>query len=98
MIRIDDQDVVPAPNPCKTGKMRFFFNLSGPARVELLILNLLGDKVSRVEQEFPAAGQGEVLDWDCQHVGPGVYWARMKLDYANGTSVKLKKKKIVIIH
>jgi hypothetical protein len=97
IIHIDDQDVVPAPNPCKTGRMRFFFNLSGPARVELLILNLLGDKVSRVEQDFPGAKQGEVLDWNCQRVGPGVYWAKMKLDYADGSSVKLKKKKVVII-
>ena len=97
LISIRDEEMVPAPNPSSQGRVRFFFNRDGPARVELVILNLLGDKVSCVTERYGAAKKGEVLDWNTLQVGPGVYWALMKIHYDDGRTVSLKKRKVVII-
>ncbi len=97
LLFIPEAEVIPAPNPSSIGRVRFFFNLDGPARVELLVLNILGDKVSRVVEHYGAAKKGEVLNWNTQNIGPGIYWALVTIHYNDGRVVKIKKKKIVII-
>ncbi|MCK5240904.1 Ig-like domain repeat protein [bacterium] len=97
IIHIADEEVVSAPNPSSIGRVRFFFNLDGPARVELVLLNLIGEKVSQVTKNYAAAKKGAVMDWNTARVGPGMYWALMQIKYDAGRVVKMKKKKVIII-
>ncbi|MCK5243505.1 Ig-like domain repeat protein [bacterium] len=97
LIHITDEEVVPAPNPSSIGRVRFFFNLDGPAQVELALLNLKGEKVSQVTENYAAAKKGAVMDWNTERVGPGMYWALIKIKYDAGRVVKMKKKKVIII-
>ncbi|MCD4813640.1 hypothetical protein K8S19_08110 [bacterium] len=63
------------PNPAKS-EMRFVLHLEQAAQVEIMLYNLIGERVAVLQENLPE-GPGQSLDWDCKDVAPGVYMARV---------------------
>jgi hypothetical protein len=78
------------PNPGRD-QVHFLLHLSEPARVEIVIYNITGELVAKLEENLPA-GRGQSVMWKTGNTGPGIYLADIRL---NGRSIG--KMKLAII-
>lgn len=80
----------PSPNP-SAREVRFALALPAEARVVLVVHDLQGRLVGRVESGRLAPGS-HALAWDARDVGAGVYFARLLVD---GRCVAIRRAVIV---
>ncbi len=71
------------PAPASGADVWFYFELEDPARVEIEIYDVVGNRMTRVLNERAAAGP-QRLHWDIRDVAPGVYLFRMRVESAQG--------------
>ncbi|MBN1594662.1 hypothetical protein JW933_01920 [candidate division FCPU426 bacterium] len=78
------------PNPARQ-EMRFFFQLESPTTVRVLIYNIAGELASSLEAELDAGGNKSLV-WNCEQMGPGIYFARI---FFGGSEVEKLKVSVV---
>jgi hypothetical protein len=59
------------PNPARDETAYFYFNLDSPARVKIVLYNVLGEKGIELEGDYSAGPQ--IIEWDIRQVSPGIY-------------------------
>ncbi|MBN1595030.1 hypothetical protein JW933_03800 [candidate division FCPU426 bacterium] len=77
-VDLKQRHCLPYPNPAR-GKMKFLLHLNRAAKVRIVIHNLFGEKVAEIQDSL-AAGRGQVLEWDCRGIAPGLYIYRLLLN------------------
>ena len=78
------------PNPARD-QVNFLLHLAEQANVEIVIYNITGDLVAKIDENLPA-GRGQAVVWKTENIGPGIYLADIRL---NGKSVERQKVAIV---
>ena len=78
------------PNPARD-QVNFLLHLSDQTRVEIVIFNITGDLVAKIDENL-SAGRGQTIVWKTENVSPGIYLADIRL---NGKSVGRQKLAIV---
>lgn len=78
------------PNPA-VDQMQFLIHLETAAEVHLDIYNLTGERIAQITRALPA-GRGQVLDWDCGSIAPGIYLVRV---LADGNELGIQKIAVV---
>lgn len=71
------------PAPAAGPDLWFYFNLEGPAQVEIQIYDVVGNRMTRLLKENAMSGP-QRLHWDIRDVAPGVYLFRMRTEGAQG--------------
>jgi hypothetical protein len=89
-------EVFTYPSPAKGDRLWFYYRTQAPARVEISIYNLVGEKVDLLVNDHAAAGQQRTA-WDIRSAAPGIYMYHMRIRENTGASHDLGVKKIAII-
>lgn len=66
------------PNPARD-EVRFLVHLDRAATLRLDLFNSNGERIAGLDAALPA-GRGQVIQWDCRDVAPGVYHVRLLKD------------------
>ncbi len=77
-VGLGGRPALPMPNPARNN-MHFIVHLDQPAKVEIMIFNLAGERVARLAANLPA-GHGQTLTWNCGQVAPGMYTVQVLKD------------------
>jgi hypothetical protein len=85
------------PNPA-SGRVRFAYALTGPARVEIDLYHVSGERVAHVvEQKDGGSGQTLTTTWEALGAAPGIYLARILIKRPDGQVLLDQKKKVALI-
>ncbi len=52
--------------------MKFIFHLDQATKIEIMIINLAGERIAWLNEDRPA-GPGQSMMWTCKDVAPGIY-------------------------
>lgn len=83
------------PNPIRGSDARVRFFLGGSARVEVTVLNSLGEIVDRMSMDNPTPLIDNELTWDIRDYASGFYICRVEARSPNRTEVRFIKAAII---
>jgi outer membrane protein assembly factor BamB len=84
------------PNPARGTVSHVQVYVSRSATVDITVYNSADKAVVTISRPY-SAGEKSPCDWDISHVANGVYFALVKVKYADGTSEK-KVLKVAVLH
>lgn len=89
--------VLPYPNPGRD-RIKFALRLEENASIRIEIYNMLGEKVSTVQEHLSASPLGTTVEWICKNNAPGMYFAKITVTSDGGGEIFTRTIKLLVIH
>ena len=83
------------PNPIKGDSARLRFFLSEGARIEVVVINAIGEVVDRLSLEDPIPMTDNEIGWDTTHYASGLYICRVEAISERRSEVRFVKAAVV---
>ncbi|NTV52287.1 MAG: T9SS type A sorting domain-containing protein [Candidatus Firestonebacteria bacterium] len=94
---IGNGEVCAYPNPGR-GRIHFLAKVEGQVRIQVVIFNISGEKVARLESVGNGAENGVTLVWECKTMAAGIYFCQVIAKDPSARLVLDKKLKVAVLH
>lgn len=94
---VDKGQVLPYPNPGRE-RIKFALRLEESASVSIEIYNMLGERVSAVQEHLNASPMGTAVEWICKNNAPGMYFAKITVTSERGIVILTRTVKVLVVH